>query len=278
MSDSFSKIAIALSCIALGVAGASFFMPKKTNFAESDDLELEKAVTRIFQNKPQVLLDVINNAVASKNKEAAAQICNDVFAQKEELKNIAICIGNKDAKKVIIAFSDPLCPHCKTFQQEIARRVELDKDLCVYLLPVAAISNDSVAIAQLYFAVYEKTPLKITTFMRAIAEMKVVNNEGITQLLKSVNLKQSDVESLIAEMKVVNNEGITQLLKSVNLKQSDVESLLENCREKIARCGMMAEKLGIPVVPAIFAIGKHTAKMLQPGQNFDINDLFADIL
>ena len=249
MSDSFSKIAIALSCIALGVAGASFFMPKKTNFAESDDLELEKAVTRIFQNKPQVLLDVINNAVASKNKEAAAQICNDVFSQKEELKNIAICIGNKDAKKVIIAFSDPLCPHCKTFQQEIARRVELDKDLCVYLLPVAAISNDSVAIAQLYFAVYEKTPLKITTFMRAIAEMKVVNNEGITQLLKSVNLKQSDIESL-----------------------------LENCREKIARCGMMAEKLGIPVVPAIFAIGKHTAKMLQPGQNFDINDLFADIL
>ena len=240
MSDNVSKIALALSCVAIVGVGASFFVQKDLVLSEKDDAQVAESVKRSFNKDPQALLDILNNAVAMKNKEAAKQMCNNVFANREEIKKQSIIIGNKNAKKYIIAFNDPLCPHCRTFQKEIAAITERRKDLCVYLVPVAAVSEDSITIAQLYYAVNEKKPDQMCKFLRAVADIRDISNDGIVELLKTVGLTQNDILDIIAK-----------------------------CRKCIADNGMLAEKLNVPVVPAIFAIGENGAHMLRPGQTLD---------
>ncbi len=240
MSDNISKIALALSCVAIVGAGVSIFLPKSLVINEKDDAQVEESVKRIFQKNPQSLLDVLNNAVSMKNKEATNQMCNDIFTNRESIKKQAIVLGNKNAEKYIIAFNDPLCPHCRTFQREIVKRIEKDGDLCVYILPVAAISEDSITIAQLYYAVNEKKPNQINKFLKDVADMRDINNNGIVALLKGVGLTQSDISSIV-----------------------------NSCRECVSQNGMLAEKLGIPVVPAIFIVGQTSANMMQPGQTID---------
>jgi hypothetical protein len=103
------------------------------------------------------------------------------------------------------------------------------------MLPVGVLGEDSITIAKVYFAVYEKSPEKALEF----------------------------IEIIISNGESVDKDAIEKALKKVNLTYKEIEPLLEEADKKLSHNGVSAEKLGIPVVPAIFYIADTQVKMLQ---------------
>lgn len=62
----------------------------------------------------------------------------------------AILLGSKDAKKRIAVFTDPTCPHCVMFHDEIRKIVARNKDIAFYLFlytldPSSQVTAKSIA-------------------------------------------------------------------------------------------------------------------------------------
>jgi protein-disulfide isomerase len=199
------------------------------------DEKIKRVVLDIIKQNPQLLMDAMGEGIAKKREDAVKQLGNSVIAQQDTLFKQGLQFGNKDAKKRIICFFDPLCKHCIEFQGAMIKLVRSGMDVAFSILPVGVLGEDSVLVGKVYLAVYDKSPGKALEF----------------------------IEAIISNGEAVDKDAIKKALKKVNLTYEEIEAQLAEADKKLAINGVSAEKLGIPVVPAIFYIFESTVKMLQ---------------
>jgi protein-disulfide isomerase len=232
------KLGTVLSVVALLTALAAYFFPRKEGAPGLDatfDERVKRVVLDTVKQNPQLLMDAMGEGIAKKREDAVKQLGNSVLAQKDALVKQGLSLGKNDSKKLLICFFDPLCKHCIEFQKSAAQLVRGSTDVSIVLIPVGVLGEDSVTLAKVYIAVYEKSPEKALSF----------------------------IEAITAHGEALDKDAIEQALKKVNLTYKEIESLLPEADKKLASNGVVAEKLGIPVVPAIFYIFESKVRMLQ---------------
>jgi protein-disulfide isomerase len=232
------KLGTLLSVVALLASLAAYFCPRKDGGPTLDasfDERVKRVVLDIIKQNPQLLMDAMGEGIAKKREDAVKQLANSILAQKESLSKQGFHFGKAGSKKQIICFFDPLCKHCIEFQKSMVQLVRSSMDVDFVMLPVGVLGEDSVTLAKVYFAVYEKSPEKALSFIEAITS----NSEA------------------------VDKDAIEKALKKANLTYKEIEPLLPDADKKLANNGVSAEKFGIPVVPAIFYIFESKVTMLQ---------------
>jgi protein-disulfide isomerase len=234
--SSCCKLGIAVSVLALGVAAVSYFCPKKepavpdTTFNE----RVRSAVIDVIKQNPQLLMDAMGEGIARQRSEAAKQLSSDILSRKAEIMKQGIRLGKPDSKVLIVCFFDPLCKHCVDFQKSMLKLIESDKGIEFVLLPVAVLGEDSVTFGKIYNAVYAKAPGMILKFIKAIVE--------------------SDT---------MDKSAMEDAMRKAGLSPKDIEANLRDYNEAIENNGTLAEKLKVPVVPAIFVIKGRNVQMVQ---------------
>ncbi|MDR1288796.1 MAG: thioredoxin domain-containing protein [Holosporales bacterium] len=232
------KFSTILSILALLAALGAYFCPRKEGAPSMDaalDEKIKRGVLDVIKQNPQLLMDAMGEGIAKKREDAVKQLGNSVLAQKDAIVKQSFLVGNRESKNLIICFFDPLCKHCIEFQKSVVKLVQAKKDVLFALLPVGVLGDDSVVLAKVIASVYEKSPEKLLSFIEAVTS----NGES------------------------VDKDAIEKSLKVINLTSKDIESLSADALKKIAENGVLAEKLGIPVVPSIFLIQGSNVKMIQ---------------
>ena len=113
--------------------------------------------------------------------------------------------------------------------------IKAKSDVCFKLLPVAVLGDDSVTLAKVYFAAYEKGAEKAIQF----------------------------IENIISGKTEMDKKAIENALKSSGLNNKEIEGMLSDCEKKLIENGRLAESLKLPVVPALFIIKDGKATMLK---------------
>ena len=231
-------IALIVAVAALIVAVLAYTHQPKTGDVTSTpifDEKVKNIVLDVVKQNPQMLMDAMGEGIAKKREETVKQLANEVYKQKDEIAKQSIKFGKADSKSSVICFFDPLCKHCIAFQRSMLNVVKAKKDICFKMLPVAVLGEDSVTLAKVYLAVYDKSPEKAINFIEKITE------EGSS----------------------MDKEAIEKALKAAGLSSKEIESTLTEADKKLAANGSIAEKLRIPVVPAIFLIKGSNVMMSQ---------------
>lgn len=233
--STFSKIAVVLSVIAIAIATYCCCFKGPCGGDKTGDEKIKETVISVIKSDPQMIMDAMGEGIAKKREDAIKQLTKDIAANKEALSKMSITFGDKTAKSVFIAFIDPMCKHCIEFQKDVTKALKAKKNTCFHLLPVAIIGEDSVAMAKVYYAVYEKSPEKALSF----------------------------VEYVVNSTDAMDKDGIEKALKSVGLSSKEIESLLPEGNKKIIANGKKAEELKIPFIPAVFSVIGNEAEIVK---------------
>ncbi|MDR1609854.1 MAG: thioredoxin domain-containing protein [Holosporales bacterium] len=232
---SCGKVSVALSVLALAVAVVGYFRPYGKPGAEISDDQIRDAVLNAIKANPQVIVDAMGEGMAIRRDEEFKKLAEKIEGNKAEVDKLCMTFGKKESKNVVTCIIDPLCKHCVEFLKSMVKMSAAGHDVCFKLVPVAVLGADSVTIAKIYISCYEKNP---------VGALKVI--EAV------VNCKRE-----------LSKDVITQILKDAGFNSAEIESMMNAADAKIARNGEFAERMGIPLVPAIFVSTQNGVKFVQ---------------
>jgi protein-disulfide isomerase len=237
------KWALALSVVAIGASGYVCLKTCKSGDGASSgfDAKVETAVNEVISKRPDIIMEAMSKGVAQKREESIKQLGADVVANRDELNKLAMSFGPSSAKASVLAFIDPTCKHCIEFEKEFLKVVDLKKNVDFKIIPIAVLGEDAVMIGRVYYALYSSSPEKALKFIKFVTNSKEALDKGeIEKGLKSIG---ADYDK-------------------------DVEPNMNAADERLAKNGEIAQKIGVPVVPAVFLIEGNKAEMLQnPTEN-----------
>jgi protein-disulfide isomerase len=230
------KISIALSVLALAVSVVGHFKPCFKPGAEGmSDEQIREAVLEAIRANPQIVVDAMGEGMALRRDEEFKKLAERINASKAEVDKMCMVFGKAASKNVVTCILDPLCKHCIEFLKSMIKMATAGHDVCFKVMPVAVLGADSVTVAKIYIACYEKNP---------VGTLKVID--------AVVNCK-----------KELNKDVITQILKETGFNPAEIESMMDSSDAKIARNGEFAERAGIPLVPAIIVSTPNGVKFVQ---------------
>ena len=232
------KVSVVVSVLALAVAGASYFCPKHSESAVDSstfDERIKNIMIDAVKQNPQLLMDAMGEGMAKQREEALKQVEIAVGEKTAEISKLASKLGELESKTSVICFIDPLEKSCVELQRSMIKLIKAKKDVCFKILPVAVLGDDSVTLAKVYLAAYEK---------------------GIEQAVKFI-------DSITSTKGEIDKKAIDNALKSAGLNSKEIEGMLDESDKKLIENGKMADSLKIPVVPAIFLTNGDKTTMLK---------------
>ena len=237
-NSSSCKLSLIISIIALIIAAASYFCPKKsTDLLNSSTLDekVKGIMIDTVKQDPQLLMDAMGEGIAKKREAAIGELTNGILDKSSDITKQSMKFGELSSKTNVVCFFDPLCKHCIDFQKSMSKIVKAKKDVCFKMIPAAVLGDDSVTLAKVYIAVYDKSPEKALTFIE-----KITSSEGD-----------------------INKSEIEKALKTAGLDPKEIEGMMTDADKKLIANGKLAETLKIPVVPAIFVVKGKEVNILQ---------------
>lgn len=232
------KLSLIISVFALIFASASYFFPKKVTdplTAATLDEKVKGIIIDTVRQDPQMLMDAMGEGIAKKREAAIGELTHSVLDKSSEINKQSMKFGELASKNAIVCFFDPLCKHCVDFQKSMIKLVKSKKDACFKLIPVAALGDDSITLAKVYLAAYEKGAEKALTFIE-----KIISTEG--------DITKAEIE---------------KALKTAGLDPKEIEGMMPDADKKLVSNGKLAETLKLPVVPAIFVVRGKEVNILQ---------------
>jgi protein-disulfide isomerase len=223
--SSCGKISCLISFIALAVAIVGYFFPKSAikESQQEDEEKLKAFFLRAMKENPQAIMAAMSDGINAKKEEEFKKVAENIKNNLKEVNDKSMILGNKDAQKGFICFYDPLCPHCKVFQQSMLQILQGRKDVFFKLLPVAVLGANSIVLAKVIISCYSLAKNKVLAVMQnMLNESGTLDHDSIIRVLQKAG---------------VDHQAIAQNDTEANAK------LMDN--------GSLAEQLGIPIVPAV---------------------------
>jgi protein-disulfide isomerase len=183
-------------------------------------------VLSTIKENPNAIVDAMGDGISKKRDETIQQIAKTVLERRDEVEKLSLVFGDRSAKKSIICFFDPLCPHCIEFQKAVAEMVSAKKSVCFKLLPIVVIGEDSLTLARLYVSAYRANQEKALKVVAAVSE--------------------------VAGKAPINQKSIEESLKTAGMDPKDVKMKDQEVDKQLMSIGDLANNLKIPLVPAIF--------------------------
>jgi hypothetical protein len=237
-----AKVSLLVSVVALAVAGGSYFCHKGPcgsgcicQHSGGADDNLRAQVLEIIEHNAQKIMDALGKGMAKDRENSLKQTEKKIIEDKGYLKEKSIILGDKLSKVIVCAFFDPLCDHCRGFQRDVVKILKTKKNICFYLLPLAAIGEDSVTIAKIYYALYERSPERAVAFMEYVAN----------------------------STEPMNKDEIEKGLKVIGITAKDIEKAAKEQDKIVAGNGQKAQEYAIQFIPTVFSIVGNQAKTIK---------------
>lgn len=186
------------------------------------EAQVRKLVRDTLVENPEILEEAIVALQAKQGEKQQAQMKETLKMEKEALFNdpTSPVLGNKNAKLVLVNFTDFNCPFCKRFDpqlEDIVKKYPNDVAVVIKYLPFKG--QTSMDSAQLTMTLWQENPKAFEALHH-----KFMQKQG---MLSDANIKEA--------LKATGND---------KLKAS------EKSREGIRINMMLAEKLGVNGTPA----------------------------
>lgn len=185
------------------------------------EAQVRKLVRDTLVENPEILEEAIAALQAKQGAKQQEQMKSTLKSEHDALYNDPASprIGAKDAKLVLVNFTDYNCPYCKRFDPQLEEIVKKYPEVAVVIKPLPFKGKTSMESSQLVLTLWEKDPKAFQAL-----HQKFMQKQG---MLTDDNIKQA--------LKATNNEKLTANEKSTETIRSNM---------------MLAEKLGINGTPA----------------------------
>lgn len=185
------------------------------------EAQVRKLVRDTLVENPEILEEAIVALQAKQGEKQQAQMKATIKAEHDKLFNDPASprLGAKDAKLVLVNFTDYNCPFCKRFDPQLEEIVKKYPDVAVVIKPLPFKGKTSLESSQLVLTLWEKDPKAFQAL-----HQKFMQKQG---MLTEENIKQA--------LKATGNEKLVANDKS---------------EETIRTNMMLAEKLGVNGTPA----------------------------
>ncbi len=185
------------------------------------ETQVRNLVRDTLIKNPEILEEAIVALQSQKAEKQQEQIKSTIKSEHDALFNDPASprLGAKDAKLVLVNFTDYNCPFCKRFDPQLEEIVKKYPEVAVVIKPLPFKGQTSLESSQLVLTLWEKDPKAFQAL-----HQKFMQKQG---MLTDENIKQA--------LKATGNDKLTANEKSSETIRSNM---------------MLAEKLGVNGTPA----------------------------
>ncbi|MBY0281101.1 MAG: DsbA family protein [Alphaproteobacteria bacterium] len=215
----------------------------KGRFNADDRQEIQDIFLAMIREKPDLFIGAVNDAMQAQQDKMRSDMEKAATDMKDKLLTQGITLGSAKAEAHLVAFFDPMCPHCHDFYRLAAALVEKRHDLAVHIVPVAILGPNSVAMAKILIATSQQGVDKMNTFF-----LKFVN--------KTAEIDRAKL------LQMAKDSGI-------DVAKMEKDELAEATEKMLVSLTQLAEQMKIPGVPTIFGLQKDGKMVIVPPMDID---------
>lgn len=215
----------------------------KGRFNAEDRQEIQEIFLQMIREKPDMFMGAVSDAMQAQQDKMRGDMEKAATNMKDKLLTTGITLGSPKPEVHLIAFFDPMCPHCHDFYRLAAALVEKRKDLAIHIIPVAILGPNSVAMAKILLATSQQGVDKMNSFF-----LKFVN--------KTAEIDRAKL------LQMAKDSGI-------DVAKMEKDELAEATEKTLVSLTQLAEQLKIPGVPTIFGLQKDGKLVIVPPMDID---------
>ena len=256
-SSNKNKMPLILALIVIAILGTIFFVcfckkntssngsqcsivqePKKHLFNDAQKTEIQQILLDTIREKSEQFVNAVNDGMQSQQDKVRQNLQKTATTNNKRLLEASIPLGNIQANVKLVAFIDPLCPHCQNFEKLALSTLQHRQDVVFHLIPMAVLGENSVTVCKALITAAKLSPQKFNNFIKKLVDKYNKLDKGkLSALVKEVGLDAKKFE------KELNSEEVHKKLSS-----------------NIA----LAEELKIPGVPTIFVVQENGELQVMP--------------
>lgn len=215
----------------------------KGRFSAEDRQEIQDIFLQMIREKPDMFMGAVSDAMQAQQDKMRGDMEKAATNIKDKLLTTGITLGSPKPDVHLIAFFDPMCPHCHDFYRLAAALVDKRKDLAIHIIPVAILGPNSVAMAKILLATSQQGVDKMHSFF-----LKFVN--------KTAEIDRAKL------LQMAKDSGI-------DVAKMEKDELAEATEKNLISLTQLAEQLKIPGVPTIFGLQKDGKLVIVPPMDID---------
>jgi protein-disulfide isomerase len=215
----------------------------KGRFNNEERQEIQDIFLQMIREKPDMFIGAVNDAMQAQQDKLRVDMEKAATDMKDKLLTNGVTLGSAKAEAHLVAFFDPMCPHCHDFYRLAAALVEKRHDLAIHIIPVAILGPNSVAMAKILLATSQQGVDKMSAFfLKFINKTAEIDRAKLLQLAKDAGIDVAKMEK---------------------------DELSETTEKTLVSFTQLAEQIKIPGVPTIFGLQKDGKLVVVPPMDID---------
>jgi len=215
----------------------------KGRFNNDDRQEIQDIFLQMIREKPDLFISAVNDAMQAQQDKMRTDMEKAATDMKDKLLTTGITLGAAKPEAHLVAFFDPMCPHCHDFYRLAAALVEKRHDLAIHIIPIAILGPNSVAMAKILLATSQQGVEKMNAFF-----LKFIN--------KTAEIDRAKL------LQMAKDSGI-------DVAKMEKDELAEATEKTLVSLTQLAEQMKIPGVPTIFGLQKDGKLVIVPPMDID---------
>jgi protein-disulfide isomerase len=200
--------------------------PCAPDFSKAQVGEVQKIMREYLISNPEILQDGIEALQEKKKKDHQDQANAAIAKNKDALMKDPedTVFGNPKGAKVMIAFLDPFCGHCRRFHEVMNEAISKDKDLKIIIKDIPILGDPSLLAVRALMAGHVQGQYK-----------------AVQDFLETADPKQT-IDDIIKGMDSV---------KDLNLDKFKKDMLGDVVNARLKKLGDLASAIGISATPSL---------------------------
>jgi protein-disulfide isomerase len=188
---------IMLAAIVLASVFGTMVFTKKSSGGGSTD------IAKYLDENPMVVYNALMKAQGKMAEDQASQEKEKISKRRAEIEDAAApFLGNKDAKNIVVKFSDYNCGYCKTTVDEYVKLVTENKNVKVILRDMPILGDASRYASGVAVATFRTNPDKYQALHIALLKHSGRTEDSINEVIASVGLDVAKIKAEAAKPEV----------------------------------------------------------------------------
>ena len=201
---------------------------KKHSFNTDQIAEIQQILLETIREKSEQFISAVNDGMQAQQDKGRKDLEKSATSESKRLLSAAIPFNIHEAQVKLIAFIDPLCPHCQTFEKLALSTMNQRKDVTFYFIPIGVLGENSEIVSKAIITAAKLSPQKFSTFIKKLVE-------------KYTKLDKAKLAALVKD-------------SGLDAKKFEKELNSDETHNKLAENNNLAKDLKISGVPTVFAV------------------------
>jgi protein-disulfide isomerase len=216
---------------------------KTSSFNTQQQQEIQNIFLELIREKPELFMGAMNEGMQAQQDKLRIEMEKGATDMKDKLVSTGISLGSPQASVHMIAFMDPMCPHCHEFHKIVNVLLQKRQDIVIHVIPVAILGPNSVAMSKILIATAKQGADKMNNFFnKFISKTSDIDRTKLLQMAKD---------------------------SGVDVAKMEKEEVAEETEKTLIAYTQLAEQLKVPGVPTVFGVQKDGKVVIVPPMDID---------